>query len=107
MNGKIFNTIKEAEAFNREEAINRGCTGTTEYWFRMVELTSETTLTKEEYANLWEIPQTITNEEGESVNNPAYDELDETITVKKYALVSDEIEGSVNIDEFVPVAEEE
>ena len=30
---KIFDTVDEAKAFSHQEALDRGCTGTTQYWY--------------------------------------------------------------------------
>lgn len=117
--GIILDNIKIAEALNNQEAIKRGCNGVTSYWFPMRELTTKTTLTKAQYAELYNIPATIMNEEEEEVANPEYEALENTIEVSKFALITDdnitESDGeeetilyeSVDIDEYLPQINEE
>jgi hypothetical protein len=119
MKGIILNNIKEAEALNHREAIRRGCTGTTQYWFSTRELTATSELPKEQYAELFGISETITNENGEEVANSEYTDLAEVVEVKKHALVTDgniietDEEGnetvyeSVDISDLLPVVNEE
>ena len=104
---KIFNTEQAAKSWNHEEAVKRGCQEGTSYWFPMKQLTSETTLTKSEYSELYNIPVIIINEEGVESSNPEYTALSSTIKVNKWAcVVGDELdiideEGDLNIPEDV------
>jgi len=59
MKAIIHNSIQEAQAFNHQEALDRGCSGATAYWYQMKQLTQTTTLTKVQYAELNNIPATI------------------------------------------------
>ena len=90
----IFPTKQECEAYNHQVAVDKGCTGVTAYWFPMQQLTETTTLTKSEYAELYNIPETITtitttNEEATEtvIDNPEYVNLDDEIIVNKWVCV--------------------
>jgi len=87
MKAIIHNSIQEAQAFNNQEALDRGCSGTTAYWYQMKQLTQTTTLTKVQYAELNNIPATIVNEEQETVANPKYTALNNSYTIPKYGVV--------------------
>lgn len=89
---QIFNSEIEAKAFNNNEAIKRGCTGSTQYWFPMyAHPTETTTLTKVQYAELYNIPAQITTfdeetQEEVTIDNPKYVELESSITVPKWVV---------------------
>lgn len=59
----------------------------TKYKYNRKLLQATTTLTKAEYAALLGIPATLTDEEGETIGNPAYTALDDSYTLHKCALV--------------------
>jgi hypothetical protein len=122
--GIILNSKIEAEALNHAEAQKRGCTGTTQFWYSMRELTTKTSLQKDVYAELFNIPATIIvfneeTEEEEEIDNPEYVALENSIEVSKYALITDEnitesdgeeetiLYEAVDIDEYLPVVESE
>ena len=90
MNGIIFNT--EIEAMNWDFEHNTFTGNRTKYKYARVPLNTTTTLTKAQYAELYNIPETITgyNEETgeeESIPNPKYTELQSSYTLDKYALL--------------------
>ena len=91
----IFPTKIECEQWNHEEAIKRGCSGGTQYWFPMyAHPTETTTLTKTQYAELYNIPATIVeyDEEGgeeTTIDNPEYIILNNNITVPKWVVEVD------------------
>jgi hypothetical protein len=85
--GIIFNNKIEAEAYNHEIAVSKNCSGETQLWYSMQELTTKTEMSKDEYALAFGIPQTILNEENEEVSNDEYTALPDTIEVSKYAVV--------------------
>ena len=72
---------------SNQEALDRGCTGTTAYWFPVRKLTETSEISKEEYASMQGISQTVTDGDGNEVENPEYTKLAKTHTVNKYAVV--------------------
>lgn len=115
----IYKDIFEAKKASHQEALNGGCSGATAYWYPMQELTTTSTLTKAEYAELHNIPATIFVDEVEKAN-PEYTELANSIDVPKYAMVvgddKDTVDDNgetivpaevVDITNLVPVIEEE
>jgi len=120
MKAIIHNSIQEAQAFNHQEALDRGCSGATTYWYQMKQLTQTTTLTKVQYAELNNIPATIVNEEQETVANPEYTALNNSYTVSKYGVVVEDSkdvtdedgnvtvpDNVVDITDLLPVASDE
>jgi hypothetical protein len=90
MNAIIFNTEKEAMDWDFEHNTFTG--NRTKYKYARVPLNTTTTLTKKQYAQLMNIPESITryNEETgeeESIPNPKYTELQSSYTLDKYALL--------------------
>ena len=90
MNGLKFNT--EIEAMNWDFEHNTFTGNRTKYKYARVPLNTTTTLTKKQYAELMNIPETITgyNEETgeeENITNPKYTELQSSYTLDKYALL--------------------
>ena len=61
--------------------------GSVTRYTKIVALAQETTLTKAEYATLYGIPATLTDEDGSTTDNPAYTALDASYTLNKYAIV--------------------
>lgn len=37
----IFNSLSEAQDYSRDEAVTRGCSGTTQYWYAITEHPSD------------------------------------------------------------------
>lgn len=105
--GIIFNNKIEAENYNHGIAVSKGCSDGTQLWYSMRELTTKTEMSKDEYALVFGIPQTILNEENEEVANEEFTALAETIEVSKYAVIVendlDEVdeEGNITVPEDV------
>ena len=57
------------------------------YRYNRVLLNQTTTLTKAEYAELLDIPATITDMDGNETDNPRYTELEDSYTLDKVGLV--------------------
>ena len=120
MKAIIHNSIQEAQAFNHQEALDRGCSGATAYWYQMKQLTQTTTLTKVKYAELKGIVSKLTNEDNSVSNNPEYDALNNSYTVPKYGVVVEDSkdvtdedgnitvpDNVVDITDLLPVASDE
>lgn len=77
------------------------------YRYSRKPLTATTTLTRDEYAELYGIPETLTDEDGVTDENPAYTALEDSYTLNKYALVVgddyDEVaeDGTVTVPSYV------
>lgn len=57
------------------------------YLFSRRLLKETTTLTKAEYAELYNIPATIENEDGQDIPNPKYEALEDSYTLHKCASI--------------------
>ena len=80
----IFNTEKEAMDWDWHHNKLTGSDST--FLYNRIPLKETTTLTKSEYAELYNISATVSDEEGEDVANPNYTELQNSYTLHKYAL---------------------
>ena len=101
-NGIIFDTEKGAQDFNHQKALDEDMGDTTLYKYPMRELTTTTDLTKDEYAELNDIPKHITKlETGKPVENPEYAKLKKSYTVPKFAVICDE-KGAEDIEKLLP-----
>ena len=91
MKGIIFNTEKEAMDWDWNH--NKLTGSVTKYRFNRVPLNTTTTLTKAQYAELYDIPATFTDEEGIEQINPKYEALESSYTLDKYAsIVNDDLD---------------
>ena len=84
MRGIIFKTELHAKKWDWEHNDLCGCV--TRYCFprKMLRITS--TLSKAEYAELCDIPEFITDDEGAQIPNPRYEELEDEYVLNKCAL---------------------
>ena len=85
MNGIIFDTEIEAKAFDFGHNTLKG--SISKYRYNCKPLTTTTTLTKAEYAELLGIPATYEDEQGNIVDNPQYTELTVPDLLRKHALI--------------------
>jgi len=83
MKGIIFDSEEHAKQADWQH--NKLTGSFTKYFFRRVPLTLQSTFTKDEYAALFKIPQTIYSTDDQEIPNPRYTELDDSYTVHKYA----------------------
>lgn len=73
------------------------------YRYSRVPLNDTTVLTKVQYAALYSIPETLTDEDGNAVDNPVYTSLENSYTLRKYALVVGDEHDIVDEDGNVAV----
>lgn len=85
MKAIIFNSEKEAMDMDYQH--NKLTGSVSKYHFNRVPLKATTTLTKSEYAELFDIPATITDEDSFETANPQYEELESSYTLQKYASI--------------------
>lgn len=83
--GLIFDTEEHAKQW--DFAHNDFTGNVTKYKWSRVPLNQTTTLTKKQYAELFNIPEKQENEDGEEVTNPTYSNLQSSYTLDKYALL--------------------
>ena len=83
MKGIIFNT--EKEAMDMDWKHNKLTGSVSRYHFNRVPLKATTTLTKSAYAELYDIPETLEDENGVSIPNPQFEALEDSYTLQKYA----------------------
>jgi len=80
----IFNN--EIEAKQWDWLHNRLKGSVSKYRFNRVPLNKTTEFTKSQYAELYNIPKKIEDEEGNEVDNPRYTELKSSYTLRNFAL---------------------
>jgi len=84
MNGIIFKSDLHAKKWDFEHNNLRGCV--TKYCFPRKMLRITNALSKAEYAEVCDIPEFITGDEGAQIPNPRYDELEDEYVLNKCAL---------------------
>jgi len=85
MKAIIYNT--EEDAKNADWSSNTLTGSATRYRYARKLLTETTTLTKAEYAALYNIPATLTDDEGVTTPNSTYQALEDSYTLNKCGLV--------------------
>jgi len=85
MKAIIFNTEKEAKDFDWNH--NKLTGSVSKYRFNRRPLNTTTTLTKAEYAELYNIPAITYDEDDNIIPNPRYEALEESYTVRNYAAI--------------------
>ena len=83
--GVIFRC--EQEAMNMDWKHNKLTGSVSMYHFHRVKLKDTNTLTKAEYAEIHNIPATVQDIDGNEIDNPKYTELEDSITMHKYAAI--------------------
>ena len=91
MKGIIFDTEKEAMDWDWNH--NKLTGSVSKYRFNRVPLNTTTTLTKAQYAELFNISQTVLDITDTEIPNPRYTELESSYTLDKYAsIVNDDLD---------------
>lgn len=101
--GVIFDTEEHAKIEDR--TYNKLNENATHYYFQRVPLTQTTTLSKSDYANLFNIPEMLSIGAGSQFPNPKYQSLKSSYTLSKYAvLVGDSLDVYDDDGNFVKYA---